>query len=97
MSYLVEILLPVPGDGSSTLERIRDELTEAFGGVTMHVDAPADGLWKDGGEVDRDRIVVVEVMADYLDRSWWAAYRHQLESSFEQEEILVRASEIERL
>ncbi|OWV74489.1 hypothetical protein ATY76_28135 [Rhizobium sp. R339] len=97
MSYLVEVLLPVDGDAGPILEEIRGKLTETFGGVTMHVTAPAEGLWMNEGDVDRDRIVVVEVMTDDLDRRWWAAYRKELESRLDQEEIVVRASEVERL
>lgn len=31
-----------------------------FGGVTLHVDSPAEGLWRDDGEIEQDRIVVAE-------------------------------------
>jgi len=98
MSYLVEILLPVTGDdGRTVLERVRNELTEAFGGVTMHLNAPAEGLWENDGDVDRDRIVVVDIMTDELDRQWWKAYRRELEIRIGQEEIVVCATEICRL
>ncbi|MGV2103960.1 hypothetical protein [Rhizobium sp. 21-4511-3d] len=98
MSYLVEILLPVTGDdGRTVLERARNELTEEFGGVTMHLNAPAEGLWENDGDVDRDRIVVVEVMTDELDRQWWAAFRRELEARLDQDEIVIRAAQVERL
>ncbi|ANL50287.1 MULTISPECIES: hypothetical protein [Rhizobium] len=97
MSYLVKVLLPVGNDAGSILEPISHKLTEIFGGVTMHVNAPAEGLWKNEGDVDWDRIVVVEVMTNNLDRAWWAAFRKELELALEQEEIVIRASEVERL
>ncbi|MFP3547146.1 hypothetical protein SB748_27375 [Rhizobium sp. SIMBA_035] len=98
MRYLVEILLPITGDdGRLVLERVRNELTDAFGGVTMHANAPAEGLWKNEGDVDRDRIVVVEVMTDKLDRQWWEAYRRELETRLGQDEIVIRAAQVERL
>ncbi|ANL44540.1 hypothetical protein [Rhizobium phaseoli] len=97
MSYLVKVLLPVGNDAGSILEPISHKLTETFGGVTMHVNAPAEGLWKNEGDVDWDRIVVVEVMTNNLDRKWWAAFRKELELALEQEEIVIRASEVERL
>ncbi|MBB2820055.1 UNVERIFIED_ORG: hypothetical protein GGD59_003318 [Rhizobium esperanzae] len=97
MSYLVKVLLPVGDDAGSILEPISRKLTETFGGVTMHVNAPAEGLWKNEGDVDWDRIVVVEVMTNNLDRAWWAAFRKELELALEQEEIVIRASEVERL
>ena len=97
MTCLIEMLLPVKSGADVVLARARDELTDAFGGVMMHVNAPADCLWNKDGEPDRDRIVVVEVMADKLDVEWWATYRRALEAQLEQEEIVIRASEIRRL
>ena len=98
MSYLVEILLPITGnDGRTALERVRNVLTDAFGGVTMHVNAPAEGLWINESDVDRDTIVVVEVMADELDRQWWEANRRELEARLGQDEIVIRAAQVERL
>jgi streptogramin lyase len=99
MSYLIEILLPTSGNMNrrASLDRVRAELTETFGGVTLHVNAPAEGLWNDSGEIDHDRIVVIEVMVDVLDRSWWGTYRAELEGRFEQDQIVVRATDIERL
>ncbi|WP_306919893.1 hypothetical protein [Rhizobium mesoamericanum] len=99
MPYLVEILLPVTHtrDSRANLDQLRGELTERFGGATLHVESPAEGTWDDDGEVECDRIVIAEVMTDDLDRTWWAAYRKELEARFCQEEIVVRATEIERL
>ncbi|GLR56878.1 hypothetical protein GCM10007919_16020 [Rhizobium indigoferae] len=76
---------------------MRKELTERFGGITLHVNAPAEGLWEDDGDVEEDRIIVVEVMVDDLDRAWWSSYRADLEVRFRQEEIVLRAVVIERL
>ncbi|HYW15527.1 MAG TPA: hypothetical protein VE891_05165 [Allosphingosinicella sp.] len=77
---------------------VRDELVEHFGGVTAFTRSPAEGLWKDGeGEADRDEIVILEVMADWLDRGWWRTYRAGLERRFRQDEIVVRAREVELL
>ncbi len=97
MSYLIEILLPVGDEVGSTLARVRDELSETFGGVTMHANAPAEGLWENRGDVSRDRIVVVEVMTDAIDPGWWATYRRELEARLDQQEIVIRATEIRRL
>ncbi|AVC47318.1 hypothetical protein ELI38_27670 (plasmid) [Rhizobium leguminosarum] len=99
MPYLVEILLPTIRSRRSraNLDSVRKELTERFGGVTLHVNAPAEGLWEDDGDVEEDRIIVVEVMVDDLDRPWWSSYRADLEARFRQEEIILRAVVIERL
>lgn len=97
MRYLIEILLPVGSEARPLLTEVRDKLTETFGGVTMHVNAPAEGLWVNDGDIDRDRIVVVEVMTEDLNQAWWATFRKELEDRLEQEEIIIRASEIRRL
>jgi hypothetical protein len=36
-------------------------------------------------------------MADTLDAAWWAAYRHDLETRFSQDAIVVRAQEVRLL
>ena len=101
--HIVELLLPLrDNEGNefprATLDAVRHELTERFGGVTAHLRAPAAGAWKDDdGDVDHDDVVIVEVMAEELDRAWWADYRRALEERFRQDEIVIRATEIERL
>jgi hypothetical protein len=56
MPYLVEILFPITESTKrQALEDIRTELTARFGGVTVHANAPAEGLWDDGQSVERDR------------------------------------------
>ena len=101
--HLVQLLLPLrDNDGQpyprAVLDRIRDELTERFGGVTAYVRAPAAGAWKEGpASVVQDDLVIIEVMVDALERDWWAAWRERLEQALGQKEIVVRASAIERL
>jgi hypothetical protein len=100
---LVQILLPThTGDGvavaAEQFARVRVELTERFGGVTAYSrTSPATGLWKrDEDEViERDRVIMVEVVVEAFDREWWVAYREQLETRFEQEEVHVRALPME--
>jgi hypothetical protein len=100
--YLVQLLLPLYDNdkrplGHELLDGVRGELTEEFGGLTAYRRSPAEGVWKEGGEVSRDEIIIFEVMADDLDRDWWKRYRAGLEKRFRQEEIVIRASEMERL
>jgi hypothetical protein len=101
--HLVEFLLPTfdnegrrfPKDG---FDRVRQELIERFGGVTAFLRSPATGLWADeGGQVRRDDLAIFEVMVDTLDRAWWRQYREQLERRFRQKEVVMRATEVERL
>ena len=101
--HLVQILLPLyDNDGRGLARNLYDgvfrALTERFGGVTAFTRAPAEGAWKEAGAgVNRDQVVIFEVMVERLDHDWWAAYRRQLEADFKQERILIRASVVEQL
>jgi hypothetical protein len=100
--HLVEIFLPLtdnngPRFDSGLFERVRKELTDRFGGVTAFLRAPAEGTFNSGGAIVHDEIVVIEVMVDDLDRRWWSTYRTELEAALTQDEIIIRASKIERL
>ncbi|HEX3146389.1 MAG TPA: hypothetical protein VHQ64_20605 [Pyrinomonadaceae bacterium] len=77
---------------------VRDELTEAFGGVTAYSRSPAVGLWQeDDATVNRDEVVTFEVLSSELDTKWWANYRKQLEERFRQDEVLIFASAVTKL
>jgi hypothetical protein len=100
--YLVQLLLPLRDERGEAfprddLDRVQRELTDRFGGVTAYLRSPASGAWLDQGRVDRDELVMVEVLVDQLDHAWWADYRAELEQRFRQEELMVRASPVERL
>jgi hypothetical protein len=101
--HLVEILLPLydrdrKEHDTALFARTRTELTERFGGMTAHMRAPARGLWKSrDGDVERDDIVIFEVVTGPLDREWWQQYRAALERRFAQDVILIRAMRIETI
>ena len=103
-SFLVEIFLPTNTNdgrpfGREPFDRVRDELLEEFGGVTLFTRSPAEGLWA-GGEGDapsRDGMIAVEVMSEAVDPSWWTRYREKLEHRFGQDEILIRSYAIRKL
>jgi hypothetical protein len=101
--FLIQLLLPVYDNAGRAIpdaefSAVRRELTERFGGVTAYVRSPATGLWKrDDGQVDRDDVVMVEVMVDALERPWWHEYLHRLEHRFHQDTILARALAVELL
>jgi hypothetical protein len=98
---LVQILLPVNRqDGSAVsadeFARVRTELTDRFGGVTAYSRSPATGLWKKAeDEVERDQVIMVEVVVDEFDPRWWQQYRRDLERRFDQEEVHARALALE--
>ena len=102
MAYLVQLLLPVQDNdghrfGEEVFAATRAELVEHFGGVTAYLRAPARGLWKAAGGVDLDDIVMLEVMTETLDRTWWSRYREQVRIRFKQDELVIRALPIDRL
>jgi hypothetical protein len=100
--YLIQLLLPLYDNEGEAFDqkmydRVRDELIKKFDGVTAFRSSPAEGIWKDGGQVSRDAIMIFEVMTDELGREWWTTYRADLERRFRQEKLIVRASRIELL
>jgi hypothetical protein len=101
--HLVQIFLPLRDDAGQAFpkalyDHVRGELTDRFGGVTAFVRSPAVGAWEDDrGAVQRDEVVLFEVMAGNVDHGWWARYREDLQRRFRQDEVLVRASAVERL
>ncbi len=100
---LIQLLLPLcDNEGhpfpQSMYLRVRDELTEQFGGITTYVRSPAEGVWKEGqSDAVKDEIVIYEVMVRELDREWWKGFREKLEQLFRQESIIARAIPIEIL
>src|SRR5690554_7266084 len=101
--HLIQLFLPLQDrDGTpfpkALYDTVRTELTERFGGVTAFLRAPAVGAWEDDdGGIQRDEVVLFEVMADHVDHGWWAHYRGKLEQRFDQDEVLVRATAVDRL
>lgn len=101
--YLIQILLPVRrrDDAEVPAEMfaaVRQELTQRFGGVTAYMRSPATGLWKrTEAEVERDQVIMVEVVVESFDREWWAQYRDRLAQRFDQDEIHARALAMERI
>jgi hypothetical protein len=100
--YLIQLLLPddspVSPDRDSRITTTRAELIDRFGGITAYVQTPALGEWlaADGAK-ERDRVVMVEVVAPRFDRDWWRSYVATLASRFEQEAIHLRALQVEML
>ena len=100
--HLIEFLLPLRDKegspfGETLFGQVKEELTQRFGGVTAFTRSPAEGVWQGEQGEERDEIVIVEVMADALERGWWSDYRGKLEQRFDQDEILIRAHGVERL
>lgn len=101
--HLIQILLPRYDAqknrfAEELFARTRAELVEAFGGVTAYLRSPAAGAWiAPGGALERDEVVMVEVLVADLERRWWRDYIRTLETRFGQDEIHARALPSERL
>ena len=100
--YLIEIFLPLnDNDGrpfpKTVFAALRQELTERFGGVTTFNRAPASGTNKSDEDVQKDDLIIMEVMTETLDRPWWSDLRKWMETELRQDEVLIRASGIEKL
>jgi len=100
---LIQLLLPLHDNNKKTFsreefDRVRDELAKRFGGITAFRRSPAEGVWREGqGDVSRDEVVIFEVMTEQLNREWWSGYRKELEKRFRQEQLIIRATQVEQL
>ena len=100
--HLVQILLPVrDNDGQQypkqLYDDVRTDLAAHFGGVTAFTRSPASGLWQTDDGMVHDDVVIFEVMVDRLEREFWRLYRLELQATFRQELIPVRAQRIDIL
>jgi hypothetical protein len=100
--YLVQILLPLTDNQRKPLPRelfgqIQQELIDRFQGLTAYTRAPAEGLWKPRKGTRRDEIIVYEIMANTLEKTWWRDFRERLEKLFKQESVVIRAQLMEIL
>jgi hypothetical protein len=99
--HLVQLLLPTrDGEGRPfpvhTVTDTRTELVEKFGGVTAYLRAAASGAWiNDRGILERDELVMVEVIVETFDRDWWQSYAGRLATRFAQDEVHIRALPLE--
>ena len=99
---LIQLLLPTstvtPADQLTPLAQTRGELADRFNGLTAYVRSPAKGLWTaPDGHTEQDDVVMVEVVTDSFDRSWWRTYALTLAARFGQERIHVRALPVDML
>jgi hypothetical protein len=101
--YLIQILLPLYEKSGRKVSRAllrstAKQLADEFGGLTTYTRAPAEGLWRRRGvKLDRNDVVVYEVMAQKVDLGFWSARRGKLEKELVQDAIVVRAIRAKRL
>jgi hypothetical protein len=94
---LIQMLLPVvtssgQAETDARVKETRQELVEAFGGMTAYLQTPAQGVWTSPeGQRERDAVVMIEIVAEQFDRAWWQRYAATLAGRFQQDVIHVRA------
>ncbi|MEI7600163.1 MAG: hypothetical protein WCJ41_12705 [Aestuariivirga sp.] len=98
--HLVRFYLPLHDNTGEAfpaqmLADVSAELSGRFGGVTAHLLSPASGLWRDGGDMHADDVVIFEVFTQKVDRGWWTAYRERLAEDFRQKSILMLLQPVE--
>ncbi|RVD52884.1 hypothetical protein EN750_28095 [Mesorhizobium sp. M7A.F.Ca.ET.027.03.2.1] len=93
--HLFQILLPRADNAGQPFaredfDRVKEELAADFEGVTAYLQAPAEGLWREGGQADNDDVVIFEVMAEEIDLQDWRRRRTELERRFRQDKVIIR-------
>jgi hypothetical protein len=93
--HLFQILLPRADNAGqpfarADFDRVKEELARRFKGVTAYLQAPAEGLWRQGADSNSDDIVVFEVMTEEVNLAEWHERRAELERRFRQEKIIIR-------
>jgi hypothetical protein len=83
---------PIPPE---ELTRIRKTLLNEFGGFT-HFPQENEGVWKLGGAVFRDKVVILRIISDRPEatRRFFAELRIELMRSLEQADVLIVEREI---
>jgi len=93
--YLVQILIPRADNSGNPFpkaefDEVKEDLANHFNGVTAYLQAPAEGLWRQGGRSSDDDIVIFEVMTAKVDLRDWRARRAGFERRFRQDRVIIR-------
>ena len=97
--YLIQILLPIFNNSgrkfpAEYFQTIKNQLTARFKGLTAYNRKPAEGRWKKRRTVQREEIIVYEVMAARLEMKWWRQFKLTLEKQFHQDAVVIRVQKI---
>lgn len=100
--YLIQILLPLYDNqkqpfNKRLFDKIRDDLKNVFGGVTLYRSSPAEGAWNNETGTDYDELITAEIIAERLDKMWWQQFKHEMEQTFQQKEIMIRCIKFKKL
>ena len=95
-----ELYVPLcRNDGQPTdpakLANLKRQLVNEFGGLT-HFPQENEGLWKVGHHTFRDRVVILRVLANDVDRAEQVFFRlkDELKRQWEQKDVLIVARDV---
>lgn len=100
---LIQIFLPIYDNNKKLFpkhffDNVRNQLKDQFGGVSFYRNATVEGLWKDEtGKTNYDELIIAEVMIKAFNKDWWQHFKQDLEKTFKQDEILIRAITFDKL
>ena len=80
------------------IESVKARLRERFGGFT-HFPQESEGEWKTGGQMFRDRIVILRVLTeqDADTPKWFRNLKAELIKEFEQTDLLITVRTVEKI
>lgn len=101
--YQVQLFIPLQDENGKPfpqkyLNALSTELKEKFGGLTVYSRSPATGQWKaDAEKTQTDQLIIYEVLLSNPDNSYWTKLKTRLEKQFDQEELLVLITKVQKL
>lgn len=100
---LVQLFIPLNDENGALFPehyytKLSTDLNEKFGGVTLYNRSPATGLWKQKHEKTvQDELLVYEILIAFIDNEYWQALKARLEKQFNQTELLILLTKIQKL
>jgi inorganic pyrophosphatase len=97
---LVQLFLPIEDKkgkpfAAKYYDKIKETLIKKFDGVSIYSNAPVNGRWADEqSNIEKDKLIVYEVMTDMIDLTYWESYKLVLEKQFKQDTIVIRCLDI---
>lgn len=101
--YQIQLLLSLYNNEgkafpSSHYEKVKLFFNDKFGGITMYTRTSVVGLWKESPHSTvKDELIIYEILSDQLEKDFWQHYKSDLQSLFQQEEMVIKACEINLL
>ncbi|MDQ0637814.1 inorganic pyrophosphatase [Pedobacter sp. W3I1] len=93
---LIQLFLPLINSPSADkkLKALEQKLIKNFGGLSIYAQNPVSGKWREKGQLEKDKMMVFEVMVPIFDQKFWQKLKTSLEKQFNQKEILIRSLDI---